>query len=257
MPLRRFLPGLALLVAALAVPPVSRAEAAVASSELDTFVGLAVFGSGGGVTHTCSGVLLSPRVFLTAGHCTDGADVALVWFGPTVTFAPSAAATGLPMTHPEFNAYAGPSQGADVGVVLLEEAVDIPTYATLPDLGELDSLLDSARGAAPVFTIVGYGLQAVASFMQQERLRYRGTSIEFDLGLAAFDDDIVHLYGSGRRRAGRASCLGDLDGPALLSGSTTVVGLGAFSTESDCLGVGAYSRLDTPRVQEFILSFRQ
>jgi V8-like Glu-specific endopeptidase len=45
------------------------------------YVGLAVFYDAVGVpTHRCSGTMISPDVFLTAGHCTDGAASAQVWF---------------------------------------------------------------------------------------------------------------------------------------------------------------------------------
>ena len=45
------------------------------------FVGLVVFyDENGEFSHRCSGSLLSPSVFLTAGHCTDGATTARVYF---------------------------------------------------------------------------------------------------------------------------------------------------------------------------------
>ena len=45
------------------------------------FVGLAVFyDANGEFSHRCSGSLLSPTVFLTAGHCVEGVASARVYF---------------------------------------------------------------------------------------------------------------------------------------------------------------------------------
>lgn len=47
-------------------------------------VGLLVFDVGGSPAWRCSGTLLSPRVMLTAGHCTFGTSGGRVWFDPDV-----------------------------------------------------------------------------------------------------------------------------------------------------------------------------
>ena len=48
------------------------------------YVGLIVFDVGGGPAWRCSGALIAPNLVLTAGHCTDGADAARVWFDEIV-----------------------------------------------------------------------------------------------------------------------------------------------------------------------------
>jgi hypothetical protein len=83
----------------------------------------------------CSGTLLSPRVFLTAGHCT--ADFAAGGEPISVTFDPNAGpsspyVTGTPHTEPGF--FNTPPQGTgvpasighDLGVIVLDQPVDLP-----------------------------------------------------------------------------------------------------------------------------------
>src|SRR5215218_488616 len=106
------------------------------------YVGLAAFyDEAGKPVWRCSGTLLSSTVFLTAGHCTDGAASAQVWFDETVTLASgypfSGGYTGTPYTHPSFGA-AFPNT-SDVGVVVLKKKVRLGSGA-VPALGTLDGL---------------------------------------------------------------------------------------------------------------------
>jgi hypothetical protein len=48
------------------------------------YVGLLVFDDENGPAWRCSGSLIAPNVVLTAGHCTDGAVAARVWFDEDV-----------------------------------------------------------------------------------------------------------------------------------------------------------------------------
>ncbi|OLS28611.1 MAG: hypothetical protein HeimC2_05570 [Candidatus Heimdallarchaeota archaeon LC_2] len=47
------------------------------------YVGLMIADVNGNPAWRCSGTLISSTVFLTAGHCTEGADGARVWFDST------------------------------------------------------------------------------------------------------------------------------------------------------------------------------
>src|SRR5437899_2579205 len=91
------------------------------------YVGLAVFYSHGVPKWRCSGTLMTPTVFLTAGHCTsDGGvtdiDSAQVWFDEHVTTASgypyTGGVTGKPYPHPQWTGGLTVPNTHDVGVVV-------------------------------------------------------------------------------------------------------------------------------------------
>src|SRR5918998_2165249 len=113
----------------------------------------------------CSGTLISPRVFLTAGHCTDlliKEDLpTYVSFDPTYKSGASEVISATPYTHPKFCFPTPEDKGKcrlppqrpeivgtlprdvryDVGVAILEdEPVKMATYGTLPEAGLVDTL---------------------------------------------------------------------------------------------------------------------
>src|SRR3990170_715510 len=108
----------------------------------------------------CSGSLIAPNVVLTAGHCTDGAVAARVWFDEDVTYDAvpfplypyggpgSGAVEGTPYTNPDYgvgNPYGGGNglpafSYRDVGIVVLDEDVDVGGFAALPTAGQVDTL---------------------------------------------------------------------------------------------------------------------
>ena len=130
-------------------------------------------------THRCSGSLLTPTVFLTAGHCTEpttGATHARVWFQQDagVGFDPvtgTPAPSGYPVSsdvtssHLYDFAFTGVLPNThDVGLVILDKpiAVGDEGYAggvgSLASVGSLDRLA-TRRGLQEVaFTASGYGL---------------------------------------------------------------------------------------------------
>jgi hypothetical protein len=74
---------------------------AITYGELDNddhpYVGMVLFHNEDGAWY-CSGTLLSTTVFLTAGHCTDGADSAKVYFDSRITSS-SPYVEGTPITR--------------------------------------------------------------------------------------------------------------------------------------------------------------
>ena len=140
------------------------------------YVGLLVFDYAPGEPGwRCSGALIAPNVVLTAGHCTDGAVAARIWFGEDVTYdvvpfplypyggPGSGAIEGTPYTNPDYNSSDNPYGGGnglpafsyrDVGIVVLDENVDVGGFAVLPAAGLVDTLKNKTD-----IDFVGYGVQ--------------------------------------------------------------------------------------------------
>lgn len=256
---RRLLLGTLVLGLVLLTSAAPAANSAARPGQADNpdhpYVGVAVFGSNGSFSHTCSGAMLSPRIFLTAGHCTAGADVVLVWLETGGAFELSTAITGQPLTHPAFDGFAAYPDSRDLGVVLLEDPVDLPSYAVLPAPGVLDGL--QASGGRPAFTTVGFGLQTVVPFMQESYPRLVSVPLAVTLADPPTDGYNLHLNISPPRRYADAACMGDSGRPVFLGDTNVVVGIASVLSSATCGGSGFYLRLDTAFAQEFVRGILQ
>jgi hypothetical protein len=193
------------------------------------YVGALVAGEPGGETVRCSGVLIGPRTFATAGHC--GADGERV----SVTF-DSALDDGWSLLAGTLKV--DPAKKADLAVVVLDSPAAVAP-ASLPRAGAAESL---AKGTA--LTSVGYGYSAVAadgSFVYDGLRRTAGSPL-----LRASKSTLV----LSTRTAG--PCLGDSGGPQLV-GHTVLSVTSAGS--KDCSGQAEGYRLDTPSARAFLAGF--
>ncbi len=230
------------------------------------YVGLAVFDVNGEPSWRCSGTLLSPTVFLTAGHCTDGATAARVWFdekvegNPEYPFSGSTSYDGIPYTYPGFCIPCGAGSPefahGDVGIIVLTEPVPtsvVSSYGQLPEPG----LVDMLPSDAPV-DLVGYGVQ--------QQLRGGGQPVWTGLrnrnqadarlisGQFVNADEFIRVsQNPGQGKGG--SCFGDSGGPVLTNGGSTVLAVTSYVTNSNCAGVGYDQRIDLPEVLAWIESF--
>ena len=253
---------LAMLVLILVVGALP--AAAITGGELDgeghPNVGLMVADIDGKPRWRCSGTLIAPRVFLTAGHCVgDGADAARVWFDTDLTdnkeypYGGETSIEGTPVPHPLY--LWGSNDPHDVGVVILDEAVDIEP-ATLPDpdlLTQLkkDRTLEGGYKDGVYFKSVGYG-DTLASWPPPELAsdRIRRVSESEYVSLTK-----IHLHLSQKAVFGESgSCFGDSGGPVFwvdFEGNEIIVAV-TSSGDGQCVATGLNYRVDIPYMRQWI-----
>lgn len=216
------------------------------------YVGLAVFDDAdGNPMWRCSGTLISSRIFLTAGHCTEApAASATIWFAEDTRaeagYPFEGDVDGTPYTHPQYNPNA--FYLYDLGVVVLDKAVKMDTYGALPELGVLDGIQGSDKKGA--LTAVGYGLQKinpVSSQAQRIRLKAVLDILNTQGVFGVPDGTAVAVSGSGVGGDGSDSggtCFGDSGGPQFLTGTNIVAAVTSFGLNGNCAGTGGGYRVD-------------
>ena len=255
-------------LAALALLQVGTASA-ITDGELDgdghPYVGIMVAqDAAGNPMWRCSGTMISPTVFLTAGHCTFGAAHVEIWFAADIDagrpgngYPFVGEVGGTPSTHPQYD----PSAffRYDLGVVVLDLPVDMPTYGMLPSLDQLDALKTRRGQQAVTFTAVGYGLQMsfpdAASWKENnERVRYVAYPRLLQINTGYTGPDSLLL--SNNANTG-GTCFGDSGGPNFI-GYTNVVGaVTSFGINGNCAGTGGVYRIDRADDLEWLATFLQ
>jgi secreted trypsin-like serine protease len=274
---------------AIAVTPGSAVTGNFVEDFEHPYVGLVAFyDADGNFMWRCSGSLLTDRVFLTAGHCTDqdaeeSPVMARIWFHqdvggqynpPSVPFDPR---TGYPEKCIEgdplcvestllfdfgFDNFAGFPNIHDVGLIILPEdqAVELPEYGQLAEAGFLDSLSQSVLKDA-TFTVAGYGVSRTnpaQTLSFRERLmaltQLVGASLNASSNTAGFNLQLSGNPGGGRG----GSCFGDSGGPTFYGGlsSNVIVGVNSWLfgfNRQTCGGTGFAFRTDTEAVIDWIL----
>jgi secreted trypsin-like serine protease len=238
---------------------------AVTDGELDgnghPYVGLMVAqDKKGNPLWRCSGTLISSKLFLTAGHCTEApAAQAEIWFQsdvesgiPANGYPNKGQVGGKTYTHPDYDPNAFFIR--DLGVVVLDKAMTMSTYGKLPALNQLDALKPSS---STTFTAVGYGLQKSfpdAASWKDSAQRIRMVSYPHLLQInTGFTGDFSILLSNNSNTGG--TCFGDSGGPNFLGDTNVLVGVTSFGLNSTCAGTGGVYRIDRADDLEFIQSF--
>ena len=205
----------------------------------------------------CSGSLIAPTVFLTAGHCTDlFNDPALgqtwVTFQEDATSFPQDHLVQSAHTYPGFCDACGPGlpgfASPDVGVVILAEPVSLSQYGLLPE----PNLVDSLSPGTPL-TVVGYGIRDREKNLDPGEVAQRYFARTKLIENRSRTSDVVMKVADNPAKGG--SCFGDSGGPHLLGDTNTILGVNSFGTNINCAGVGYSARVDTPDVLAWIQSF--
>jgi hypothetical protein len=273
---RKLLALAAALASALAIGIVPAGAITNGTPDLEghPYVGLMVAKNAAGVPlWRCSGTLMSPTVFMVAGHCTEAPAASIaIWFssgfpngiplgagypaaGPNpcagITGYPCTGdASGLPHTHPDYDPNAFFLH--DLGVVTLSAPVTGRGFGALPEEGALSDLPKHAS-----ITSVGYGLQKSfpdAAAFKDEAVRIRMVATPRISGIDNnFVGDFAFTTSHDASRGG--TCFGDSGGPNFIGSSNVVGGVTSFGTTSTCKGHNGAYRVDQPDDLEWLATF--
>lgn len=211
----------------------------------------------------CSGTLVSPTMYLTAGHCTYGAARVEIWFAADVDagrpgngYPLHGEAGGTPYTHPSYPTASFVRN--DVGVVVLDAPVYRAVYGRLPALGELDQMAKRRGIKETSFTAVGYGLQrsfpdAASWKTQSDRVRMLATPQLLQINTPGFTGDFSVLLSNNANTGG--TCFGDSGGPNFIGDSAVIGGVTSYGLNGSCAGTGGVFRLDTKNAQDWLAGF--
>ena len=222
----------------------------------------------------CSGSLIAPNVVLTAAHCTSfftdyHLTEVLVSFDDQVTADSTFYASHEWYTHPAYVDANWPFT-VDVGVVIFDEALDLP-LAELPDVGLLSDYIPAQGASKQTFTDVGYGQTGVdtgggppqPAFPLQRRMStqtyHPGNNQMVGVGHGLTDLHLT-LKANPSSRHG-SGCGGDSGGPIFLGDTYTLVAIhtGGYRLGFDGALCGRLSslnhRLDTAVVLDWLAQF--
>lgn len=210
----------------------------------------------------CSGTLVTPRVFLTASHCTAFA-LSRGFTRTYVTFDPnfgtnadhSITTTPYPGTIVHNPAYKAPYQN-DVSLILLDKPVKGIAPAAIAPVGFLDALRDAGTIRTTEYLNVGYGTS------EQVVVQKVGPTFPFDgirkwtiSGFYALDPSFIHLN-QNLAQGYSGTGYGDSGGPTFVrtSGGSVVISV-VSSGDVPLYATSVNTRVDKAEVRDFLAPY--
>jgi hypothetical protein len=218
----------------------------------------------------CSGTLIAPQVFLTAGHCMrqlssilDNYPDSTVWLSfdsiwnsakPGIVLR-----SGQMVMNPDYTRYKGQyglSDPSDIGVVLLDKQPDGIDPATLPTLGLLDQLKADHQLDDLQYTAVGYGDTRDTNRTGKQAITYSKFIRRYSVGeYRALSEAWLTLSGNLATGDG-GICAGDDGGPHFIDrGQGEILVSTTAVMDTTCKILDKTYRLDTESARSFLGQF--
>ena len=148
-----------------------------------------------------------------------------------------------------FDDFASFPNTRDAGLVILDQAIQVPEYGKLVAPGFLNDLATRRGQQSLTFTSSGYGLtlsNPVSTTSFRERLMAKSTLTN----LRSFNTDGFNLQTNGNGDGRGGTCSGDSGGPVFYGGfpSNKIVAVTSFGMNSYCKGVDFSYRTDRKAV---------
>ena len=203
----------------------------------------------------CSGTLIAPTEFLTAGHCiaitqSFGAVGYAVSFAPHLTFDTTGHVDGALPGVATLNPLFGHDQGdfEDLAVITLDRPVTSVAPARLAPLDTLATRDLRGRG----LTVVGYGASGFGFGSGRPQPQFDFVRRAATSTFMSLDPTRLFLH-IGTDDSTGGICWADSGGPALLD--DLVVSVASLKGDQLCHSLNVNYRLDTPEARAFLGRF--